>query len=189
MKTLAQIQQRKQEFLTIYNPKSDIEVALTSGLKAASQHNDLYTPCINRQPIRNRWKAILLDIGEKYVNNQIEEVFFNDIDQLKEQMNSQFNGQLNNDGGRYDLGFRTSHAQKSLSVYLKHLWCMGQIEQPPFCPIDSNILRLVNYPDPRWCYVNTRELYLSHVKAVKAGKNANPLYEGDSIAVWELFEF
>jgi hypothetical protein len=104
-------------------------------------------------------------------------------------MNNQFGGLFNNTGGRYEQGFRVSHSQKSISVYLKHLWCLGMIETPPFCPVDRSVLCLVNYPYPRWCFVNCINLYKNQVAAIVAGKNNNPLYDGDSIAVWELFEF
>jgi len=189
MKTIAQIHQRQAEFINRYNPNRSIEIALTSGLKASTQHNDLYTPGIVRHPIKEYWKDLLQNMGEKYRSIQSEEVFFNDITLLKSQMNSQFNNSFNNAGGRYEQGFRVSHAQKSLSVYLKHLWCMGAIEQPPLCPIDRTILTSVNAPDTRWCHVNTMDNYQAHVELIKIGKGANHQYDGDSIAVWELFEF
>lgn len=189
MKTNSQIHQRQQDFLSLYNPTSSEEIALTSGLKASTQHNDLYSPGVNRYPIKEYWKTLLQNIGEKYRTLQSEETFFNDIVCIKNQMNNQFCDAFKNQRRKYEQGFRISHAQKSLSVYLKHLWCMNIIEQPPFCPIDSNVLRLANAPDVRWCHVNSMELYMTHVAAIRLGKEANPSYDGDSIAVWELFEF
>lgn len=189
MKTPVQIHQRQQEFLDRYNPNRSVDIALTSGLKTATQHNDLYSPDANRTIIKEHWKLLLQDMGVKYRIEQKECVFFNDIIQLKNIMNNQFCCSFKNKRGRYEQGFRISHAQKSLSVYLKHLWCMGMIATPPFCPIDRVILSRVNASDPRWCHVNTIDLYQMQVASIMNGKNANHLYDGDSIAVWELFEF
>lgn len=35
-------------------------------------------------------------------------------------------------------------AQKLLNLYLKYLWCIGDIHTPPHCPIDSRILAEVS---------------------------------------------
>ncbi len=189
MKTPAQIHQRQQAFLDKYNSNRSVNLALTSGLKAATQHNDLYSPDVNRTIIKEYWKSLLQNIGAKYNTAQTEAIFLDDIVQMKSVMNSHFCCSFKNKGGRYEQGFRISHAQKSLSVYLKHLWCMGMIETPPFCPIDRVILSRVGALDPRWCHVNTKKQYETHVDIIKTGKKNNHLYDGDSIAVWELFEF
>ena len=41
-----------------------------------------------------------------------------------------------------EYGIRIAQCQKSLSLYLKYLWCYGLIETPPVCPIDRVILSL-----------------------------------------------
>jgi hypothetical protein len=65
-----------------------------------------------------------------------------------------------------DPGFRISHAQKSISVFLKHLWCMDIIPQPPQCPVDRMILERAGrrYPDTKWGYVNTIEEHMKKIK-------------------------
>ncbi len=37
-------------------------------------------------------------------------------------------------------GFRVGIAQKALNLYLKYLWCLGKITEPPHCPFDSIII-------------------------------------------------
>jgi hypothetical protein len=76
MKTTTQIHQRQQQFLDKYNPNRSVDIALTSGLKAATQKNDLYSPGVERSPIRNYWKDQLQYIGNKYQTAQGMDVFY-----------------------------------------------------------------------------------------------------------------
>ena len=36
--------------------------------------------------------------------------------------------------------FRIGIAQKALNLYLKNLWCLGEITTPPHCPLDRLII-------------------------------------------------
>ena len=58
-------------------------------------------------------------------------------------------------GGRFRIGV----AQKALNLYLKHLWCLDWIYEPPHCPFDNGIIRLLR-PTPRetlWTQMDSRE--------------------------------
>lgn len=188
MTSQEQIQVYQKKFLNRYNYERNNEIALTSALKAATQRNTLYTPQIDRTLIRSYWKQQLVSIGEKYVTKQSESIFINDVKCLKCRMNQRFEGCFDNNSGKYDKGFRISHAQKSLSVYLKHLWCMGKIAIPPVCPIDRRILSSVKAPNTNWCYVNDIDDYKQQLKYVKYGKNVGKKND-DPLAVWELLAF
>jgi len=74
LKTPVQIHQQ-QEFLDRYNPNRRVNIALTSGLKAATQHNDLYSPDANRTIIKEHWKSLLQAMGVKYSKKKKECVF------------------------------------------------------------------------------------------------------------------
>lgn len=83
-----------------------------------------------------------------------------------------------------DAGFRISHSQKSISVFLKHLWCMQRIRMPLQCPIDRKILsclRTSNY-NP-WTKIDTLEEHTSIIAALNTIAGSTPL------AVWELLNF
>lgn len=56
--------------------------------------------------------------------------------------------------------FRISHSQKSISVFVKHLWCMDVISEPNICPVDRIILgktEVRKNKDINWGYVNSIE--------------------------------
>lgn len=76
---------------------------------------------------------------------------------------------------------RIGAAQKALNLYLKHLWCLGEIPEPPHCPIDAVVLGKVPVCDKvRWTLMKTIEEYRDVIeKAKKAAK-------GVPLAQWEL---
>ena len=190
MRTEAEIELRKNEFLNRYNPERSEYLALTSGVKAAVQHNALYSPDANRESIKAFWKEELKKLGIKYRTVQTEETFIQDVEVLKAKMNKCFpNSFKNTSRKQLDREFRISHAQKSISVYLKHLWCMGKIVTPPLCPIDRIVLNELNANDPRWGYVNDIETYKGHINLIKEWRRNNDEHSDDPIAVWELFAF
>lgn len=158
---------------------------------AAIQKGRLYTPGISndiRTRIRRLWGNLLISLGEKYASaQQTEDTFKKDIESLKTSMNSEMNlayfqNAHQEDG--YEAGFRLSHAQKSLSVYLKHLWCSGELNgfEPPVCPIDRVILNHVCINDS-WLKVNHMNVYETHLNSVKKAAHKAGY---SSVAEWEL---
>ena len=120
---------------------------------AAVQHGYLYTSGLSkndRKKVRKKWAEKLMEIGELYKEKRSFEDFKNDILALREYMNREFPNdyfQRSNEDIRkgYESGFRIAHAQKSLSIYLKHCWCRRIIKPvPPVCPIDGNVLGWVH---------------------------------------------
>lgn len=94
---------------------------------------------------------------------------------------------MNRDFSQYfcSTGFRISHSQKSISVFLKHLWCMGRIPMPFQCPVDYTILkRLPHERRPRaWTQIDDIELHKESISALSQLAHPKPL------AVWELLSF
>lgn len=81
-------------------------------------------------------------------------------------------------GGRFRIG----SAQKALNLYLKLLWCLGIVDEPPHCPFDSIVaakLRLTL----KWTQLDDIEEYRSLVAETKK------IVEPQSIAQWELETF
>lgn len=77
--------------------------------------------------------------------------------------------------------FRIGPAQKALNLYLKYLWCLSRIAEPPHCPFDYQIIsKLPSYDGPKWTMIDTVEDYRKLVAAAKvtAGKS--------SLSMWEL---
>ncbi len=77
--------------------------------------------------------------------------------------------------------FRIGPAQKALNLFLKYLWCSGQIGMPPHCPFDRAIMTLLE-PSARcnWTEIRSLSRYEQVVKA--AHKKA----KGVPLAEWEL---
>jgi hypothetical protein len=70
------------------------------------------------------------------------------------------------------MAYRIAHAQKSLSLVLKHLWCHERLPQgtePPGCPIDRMILDHVKRSHGiTWTMINTPDAYHSALALVQA---------------------
>lgn len=182
----------KLKFMSRYSQmvdgRWDRDLALTSGIKAAAQHNALYarsTPVERRNGIRADWKSMLLELSGKYCATVDDGAYEADLEVLVGNMNGRHGKYLR---GEEELplgcatGFRISHAQKSLSVYLKHLWCMDAVSEPPQCPIDSYVLRKLGIPGT-WTRIGTIEEHRQIVQAMRSNVGSQ------SLAQWELLAF
>ncbi|WP_100629742.1 hypothetical protein [Algoriphagus formosus] len=186
----------KSKFLNKYNPTESIEKAQSLAISAALQHNSLYEPNTSfsqKKIIRSTLAGKLMDISTKYISSVSEETYYNDIIELKDFMNQKYSDHFLKSAHPkygYDPGFRISHSQKSLSVFLKHLWCIGKIEEPPQCPVDRIILTSIGQKSKNaaWGYVNSIEEHATKVNFIKEFiKNTkNPKM---SLAKWELIQF
>jgi hypothetical protein len=160
MIALAGLDSKKRSFLRRYNISGTPGEAYSRAVTAASQRNVLYLPDLGQ---RDRRCVRLHEITRKYARNGTsDKEYERDVRELSEYMNVHFGAAFRDSPHpryRYAPGFRISHAQKSLAVALKHLWCMGDVAMPPQCPVDSVVLGAAGarYPDTRWAYVNSVE--------------------------------
>lgn len=173
-------------FLEEYNPKRDRNVALSEAWGAAVGHNLLYSKDIGyfhpkREEIRRVWAQKVEKISAKPLTSTEYEFSFVS---LKDEMNGEFGKYLSAEG------FRISHAQKSLSVYMKHLWCMGVINEPPQCPVDKFILveiskneKYRDFKNIAWTKINDIAVHRSIIDAIREISGTK------SIARWELEAF
>lgn len=190
MRTKTEIQHQLKLFKQKYEGKDPAILGIT----AAVQRGYLYGNNTNHKQIRLYWADLLMKCGAKYTikssPKDLMELFIKDIADIKSQMNKQFPNSFANAKQDYDNEFRLAHAQKSLSIYLKHLWSRNQLggNLPPVCPIDGIILKSIGINDP-WTKINTFDTtapgynyYLD--KLDKAAKQTK-----DPLAVWELFQW
>lgn len=80
-----------------------------------------------------------------------------------------------------DGRFRIGSAQKALNLFLKYLWCLGEVDTPPHCPFDYRIIQML----PRaarcnWTMLDSIDAYHTLVSA------ARQKAEGRSLSEWEL---
>jgi hypothetical protein len=72
-------------------------------------------------------------------------------------------------------------AQKLLNLYLKYLWCLGEVMEPPHCPIDSIVLQSAGLAGKvSWSRIATIEEYVIVVEQVRSR------VQSSSLAKWEL---
>ena len=183
-----EIDEAKARFLHRYNRHERLDACLEEAghdaLLSALQRNRLYAPIATarvRSTIRGAWHCRLRTIALAYVDEVGPEEYQQHFMVLRERMNAEFAEYL------APTGFRVSHAQKSLSVYLKHLWCLGQVGRPPCCPVDRLILSAAGAPlnDRTWTTVDTTQDYRRQLGYLQAAADRS----GDPVAVWELINF
>jgi hypothetical protein len=150
-------------------------------LMAATQRAKVYapgTPTKERKAFQDTLRSLLEQIAQTYGEKVSEKTHIQNILELSRSLTS---GHAHVLRGRR---FRIGPAQKALNLYLKYLWCLGEIAPPPHCPFDSQIIaKLPTYTGPSWTELDSEEEYRSLVKAAKAKA------QGTSLAVWELTSY
>jgi len=179
-----EITESKRKFLDKYNKNNDTITALQKSRNAASQRNRLYAEKLaeeKRLQVRRTWENKLQQKYLKYKNEVPFKTFIKDVLGICKEMNKEFNSL----GYFSETGFRISHGQKSFSVYLKHLWCLGLIEKPPACPVDRRILKIAGAPADKqsWGKTNSIFEYARQVNYIKKAAGS------DHISDWEVIKF
>lgn len=128
-----------------------------------------------RDQFRAALKQRLAELSQKYTTDVNEEDHVRNIELLADNLGKEF-AQVLEDGT-----FRVGSAQKALNLYLKYLWCAGQISMPPHCPFDSTIIRdLPGCSHIKWTTLDSIEDYRRLVESARAQAAGVPL------AQWEL---
>ena len=149
----------KDFFLIRYNDSRDRNTAISKSINASVGRNPTYSSGLNsidKIEFKNYWRVQLVKIGVLFETERDEKYYLSQVESLTGLMNSKFRDMLNPQRSNYEAGFRVAHAQKSISVYLKHLWCMGEIPAPPCCPIDRIISLRANVKlEVSWTRMNS----------------------------------
>ncbi len=151
---------------------------------ASVQHASLYIPGAykdNREEINELKNKIVKFVSDtvipRYKNKLDEKQHCMNINDLIVYANMVDTGVLGEN--RYKYGV----AQKLLNLILKYYWCVGEIEEPPHCPIDRIIIDRTKYRGSiNWTQILTESEYLKVIGAIR--KLA--LAKETSIAKWEL---
>ena len=183
----------KRRFLKKYNKSLSVNEAARRAMAAATQHNSLYAKNASveqKARLRSDWRDFLLSLEARYRKPRSGEFLIKDILLLRRRMNAHHGTAFRTTRHprfNTDPGFRLSHAQKSITVFLKHLWCLGRIAEPPHCPVDGIILGKagLKYPKTKWGYVNDLATHCGQIKCLRAAANRSK----QSLAEWELRKF
>ena len=120
-------------------------------------------------------RSTLEQLAEKYEKEVGDEAHIRNLVALSDSLTEEHASVLK--GGHFRLGT----AQKALNLYLKYLWCLGQIRRPPHCPFDYRIIsKLSSYDGPKWTELEQEIDYRKMVTAAKLKAQGVPL------AIWEL---
>ncbi len=79
---------------------------------------------------------------------------------------------------------RIAQSQKALNLYLKYLWCLGELDViPPNCPVDSIILNGANLKGCLWTHLDCIKTYNSWCMSISEHAKVNGFASAQE---WEL---
>lgn len=158
----------KIEFL-----KNEIFILSLSG---AFQRNNIYKESTSENEkiqLRRLIKSLLVELEDNYKIRVSDSQHLANLDEFKKNIEKGSDNILRGSV----ISFGT--VQKILNLYLKYLWCLGLISEPPHCPIDRIILNKSKDYKTSWTKMN-REDYCRAIEKIRLIK------ENKSIAEWEL---
>lgn len=155
-----------------------------SSWNASVQHASLYKPDASndakgelRQTIYMFLKSVVMP---SYARRCTEEEHLKNIELLVAVGNQNGAAILLSDGYKYGV------AQKLVNLFLKYLWCMGSIVEPPHCPVDRIILAKTTLRDRfNWTQIVCRAQYMTAIDAMRQEAQAH----NQSLSVWELLNY
>ena len=153
------------------------EQILASSIEAAFQHAKIYRDDITvtdkeKLAFRCKLQEHLEAISQGYKDKPItEEQHIDNLTKLKENLTTEFNNIL------FGNGFRIGIAQKALNLYLKYLWCLGKITEPPHCPLNSIIISEIKC-NIKWTEMDSIEEYKRLVEGAKQVANKEVVVVG-----------
>jgi len=151
---------------------------------ASVQHAAIYKPGAwknQRDQIDNFKHKIIINIKERIIpryKETVEEIdHCENIRELIDFANEVDTGVLGKEGYKYGV------AQKVLNLALKYYWCLGQIKEPPHCPVDRIVIDKTSFRGRmNWTQILEERDYLKIVSAIRVLAEK----ENSSIAQWEL---
>jgi hypothetical protein len=172
----------KKNYLKRFNTEKSEELALVNAINAAVRHNQIYDSNISalkKLQIKEHWKSKLRTIAKKYKRNVTNAEYEADIVNLKSQLLKSYKSDI--------PYFKLSHAQKSIAVFLKHMWCLNAIITPPQCPIDRVILNKLGgeFRTINWTELDDIRSHRNLIIRVRARVATSGL----SLAEWELINY
>ena len=148
-------------------------------LMAVVQRGRVYKPgCTEKDAFPRCLRRRLKTIAEGYQRPVTDEAHVGNIKALADQIPEDCGELLRKSR------FRIGSAQKALNLFLKYLWCLGEVPQPPpHCPFDRRIIEcLPGGAQCNWTECDDIEHYRRWVAEAQKLAEARAL----SLAEWEL---
>lgn len=157
-----------------------------SAWNASVQHSALYKADAlknQRDDIDVFKRKVIYYIKDKlipqYKEKSSEQRHLQNISNLIAYANNVDTGVLGENGYKYGI------AQKLLNLALKYYWCLGEIEEPPHCPVDKIIIDQTIYRGRNWTQILLEKEYLEIIAAIKTLSKQ----DNCSISEWELNKY
>lgn len=160
--------------------------AMVNSIDAAFQHagvyeRDLRETDTRKKEVRQELSAKIRDLAARYAKPIGDVHHCSAIETLADSLSDDFRGK----GVLRADRFRVGIAQKALNLYLKYLWCLSEISEPPHCPIDRRVIGTLSVSSRdrsqyNWTTLDSIEKYKILISLCR--KEAG----GRSIAEWEL---
>ena len=118
-----------------------IKEAQKAAIRAAVQHNRYKPATTGPDPdFHHQWRMELEEIGEGFLSASEYPLasYLKDVEKLAKSLQEK------------QPGINISHAQKSLGLYLKYLWCLEGTVVPPACPLDRAVLEAGKIDGVNW---------------------------------------
>ena len=152
---------------------------LTAPIGAAFARARIYQPGVTEEDagrLRGFLRQQLLEIAARYeAGSTSDDDHVAYICELAETVSKECGDVLLE--GRFRIGI----AQKALNLYLKYLWCLGRIPEPPHCPFDGVVISRLPLKSPAaWTRTDSVDDYCAWVRAAKKAAGSQ------SLARWEL---
>jgi hypothetical protein len=163
------MEETRMEFLV----KAALSDTLCSSLQRANVYVQGVTDARKRQ-FKGAFKRKLCEIEPMYrirVDNDSQHI--ETIRAFAESLSQDFRDILQGEGIRIGV------AQKGVNLFLKYMWSLGRIPEPPHCPIDAIVLREIG-DDAKWTRLRRVGEY---ERIIELCRQADP---GQSLARWEL---
>src|ERR1700737_1330350 len=126
-------------------------------LSATTQRANLYAADTTenaRQPFRKALRAALEGLSRLYTVEVKDEQHVEHIAHIANDLSTNYANLLS--GKRFRIG----QSQKAVNLYLKYLWCLGDIMMPPHCPIDVVVFRHIpGFKEERWTQLDSIDRY------------------------------
>lgn len=130
-----------------------------------------------RKPFQKSLRLLLEEKSEDYSVSVSDAAHLENIEHISRELSARHADVLTNNG------MRIGPAQKALNLYLKYLWCLGEIPEPPHCPIDATVLsRVPGCAGVHWTMMKTIEEYRVVIEKARAVATQKRL----SLPEWEL---
>ncbi len=155
------------------------KIILGKTIQAAFQRGEVYAEGIPRKSriaLHKSIKEELKRMASNYYNNFVsEDDHIKNIEQLSDTITERHGDILK------CHKLRIGTAQKLLNVYIKFLWCLGEINRPHHCPVDRIVLKKIK-DDRKWTDLKTIENYKDIISKIR---DYVVSIEEESIAEWE----